>query len=553
MKRADLTFDALVLGGGPSGSAAAAFLARKGHRVALLTRPSPPAPALAESIPPSARKLLAAVGLLDAVEGAGFFPNLGNTVWWAGGGERAEPFAPEAAGVHVERRRLEAVLLDEARRAGVTVVVGSGARRPLHTGDGWRIEAPSSTGAPVHGPPDPARSPGGPPSVGAPLRAPWLLDATGRSGVMARRGLRIADEGPGTLALVRRWAGPPSGSPEAHHTLVESYADGWAWSVPLGRGERCVTAMVDPELTALERGGSLARAYDAELAKTSHLGRRLEGWEPAGRVWACPASLYGARAFTGDGFLLVGDAGSFIDPLSSYGVKKALASAWLAAVAVHTALVDPAMAGVALAHHDAREREVHQSYRRISAGFLREAEEAYRHPYWSRRLAAARGAGGDGEPGPSGDPADSEEVPWSAGAGDAVVPHAVSTVAPYPVPLEAVRAAFEWIRAQERLALRPGSGAGWVERTVVEDERIVRRRHLQPAGSGEAVRFVRGVELERLCDLAPRHAEVPELWEAYNRAATPVPLPDFLAALATAVAAGAVEGADGAVEGAERG
>ena len=44
--------------------------------------------------------------------------------------------------------------------------------------------------------------------------------------------------------------------------------------------------------------------------------------------------MYDATRFVDGDVLLVGDAGSFLDPLSSAGVKKALASGWLAAVAV---------------------------------------------------------------------------------------------------------------------------------------------------------------------------------------------------------------------------
>ena len=53
-------------------------------------------------------------------------------------------------------------------------------------------------------------------------------------------------------------------------------------------------------------------------------------------------------AMTGQGILLVGDAASFIDPLSSYGVKKACVSAWLAAVVVHTCLTNASLTSAAL-------------------------------------------------------------------------------------------------------------------------------------------------------------------------------------------------------------
>lgn len=71
--------------------------------------------------------------------------------------------------------------------------------------------------------------------------------------------------------------------------------------------------------------------------------------------------------------LLVGDAGSFVDPLSSAGVKKALASGWLAAVAVHTALVRPAMRDAAFRFFAAREREMYASLRAMTERHLGDA------------------------------------------------------------------------------------------------------------------------------------------------------------------------------------
>ena len=64
-------FDVLVLGGGPAGTAAATLLAQRSHRVALVRPTNTPAGALAESIPPSARRLLSELGVLKATDAAG--------------------------------------------------------------------------------------------------------------------------------------------------------------------------------------------------------------------------------------------------------------------------------------------------------------------------------------------------------------------------------------------------------------------------------------------------------------------------------------------------
>ena len=64
--------DVLVIGAGPAGCAAARMLASFGHRVLLIDRPSTGRHSLAESIPPSANRLLVELGMKNAVDAAGF-------------------------------------------------------------------------------------------------------------------------------------------------------------------------------------------------------------------------------------------------------------------------------------------------------------------------------------------------------------------------------------------------------------------------------------------------------------------------------------------------
>ena len=100
--------------------------------------------------------------------------------------------------------------------------------------------------------------------------------------------------------------------------------------------------MVDPDRTRFACDGSLVRRYLGELAKTRHIGGLLDG-AVLNRVWGCDASLYDTSESGGPRQLIVGDAGSFIDPMSSFGVKKALTSAWMGAAVVRTCLTDPAI------------------------------------------------------------------------------------------------------------------------------------------------------------------------------------------------------------------
>ena len=75
------SFDAVVIGGGPAGSAIARLLALWGHSVLVLARAPDAARGAAESIPPSTRKLLATIGALESIESAGFLRTTGKASW----------------------------------------------------------------------------------------------------------------------------------------------------------------------------------------------------------------------------------------------------------------------------------------------------------------------------------------------------------------------------------------------------------------------------------------------------------------------------------------
>ncbi len=461
------TNEILILGGGPAGASAARLLASWGHRVRLITRP-PGEHRLAVSLPPSCAKLFDVIGVAEAIERAGFIRSTGNTVWWGSAEARVEPFADGARGWQVVLADLERLLLREASRAGVTIE-----RRRLTADDVRR---------------------------GGPLVPPdgLVLDCTGRGGRVARaEGLRRYDDGPKTIALAGEWRCEAWPLPDDSHTLVESYADGWMWSVPTAPRLRHVCAMIDPQRSALARDGSARESYLAEIAKTQVFSRLLSEASLAMGPSGWDASTYDAREYAGEGWLLVGDAGSFVDPLSSVGVKKALASAWLAAVTAHTCLTAPSMQPHALRFFDAREREIERHHRAESVAFLAGAARQHDRPFWAERLE---------------EQAASDDGP-------------------------AVRAAHAQLKQAPFIKLARSAAVRVAPAPMVAGREIVLAPHLIVVG-GPPVRYVHGIDLILLTELAPAASQVPDLFEAYTRRSAPPPLHDFLLALSTAVARG---------------
>ncbi len=457
--------EVVVLGGGPAGAAAALLLARWGHAVQLITRPAAER-GLAVSLPPSCAKLFEAIGISDAIGRAGFARSNGNTVWWGGATARVEPFAENARGWLLDVGALSELILDLA------VAAGAGVER--------RVLEPDTDQA---------------------ADSAFVLDCTGRSGVMARRlAMRVSDDGRKTIALCGSWhrdGGWPV--PDDTHTLVESYEDGWIWSVPIAPGVRHVAAMVDPQRSDLARGRTPLDVYRSEIAKTREFRALVSSSALVGGPRGFDASPYRSRAYAGERWLLVGDAGSFIDPLSSAGVKKALASAWLAAIAVHTALRSSSMRAHAFEFYSAREDEIERHLSRDSRRFLADAAAGHHHKFWDER-------------------SDEEDGTTAESGG--------------------ILEAFERLKSGESWRLRVGPAIQIQPRPCVRGHEITLEPHVVSTAHPQGIRYVNGIDVIAVIELAPSSRQVPDLFESYVRRVGAAPLPDFLVALATAVARG---------------
>jgi flavin-dependent dehydrogenase len=456
--------DVVIIGGGPAGATAGALLASWGRSVVIVHAGSA-APSLAESLPVSARKLFQFLGLAELVDAAGFHPNRGNLSHWAGKETLART---DGDGFHVPRARFDRLLRDHALARGAVVVEGH-ARN---------IE--------VSGTVTVARSGS---SERQSYRGRYVLDCTGRAGVIASRGLRRPVAGCRTLAVTAEWECARWLEDERTYAIVESYRDGWAWSVPLSPMRRQCTVMIDADGTTVRKAG-LSSLYDRELQKAVAIRKRLVNARQVGRPWACDASVYDCvKAFDGCA-LLVGDAASFIEPLSSGGVKKALSSSWRAAVVVNTCLDKPEMQSPAFEFYDRRERQVWAGYQRHTESFFRAAGGAHDDQFWSTRAAALASV-------PGGADGDLSDADLGREPG--------------------VSSAFERLRRTRVGVLKPKAMVSFAKTGVIEGRRIIMREAVVVPGTDTPIRFAAGVNLPEVLRISAGGLDVSSLIEIYQR------------------------------------
>ncbi|MBL8228370.1 MAG: NAD(P)/FAD-dependent oxidoreductase [Bryobacterales bacterium] len=461
-------FDAIVIGAGPTGCVAAKLLARWGHRVALLSRRAPPVN-VAESLPPSAATILQLAGAEAAVHHSAFSRCHGNVAWWGAGEPRRETYPEDSAGYHIRRAQFD----DRLRGDVAELLFDAPVKEVRRVASEFEVRTADRT-----------------------YRAPFLLDCSGRAGVVARD-YRIRNDAQRTIGVAAIWTQGQAFPVETTYTLIEAYPDGWAWGIPLSLTEIYAGAILDSQQTDRLTGSGLDAMLAAEINKTHAFRELLRNAEPV-EVASCGASTYDSRSYSDDGLFLVGDAASTVDPISSFGLKKGLTSAWLAAVCVHTSLIDSSRRHPAHQHYDVQTRQSHADLERNAGRHFAVIADRQPHPFWTVRAAQGKAF------------------------------YDQSSLLNELARLRALPS----ISLERASCVRPGRRIRVSGNEIVWEEACV--TDALPAG----LEFACGVDLMLLARLADNSDQVASLHLLYNQAAEPVDLPNFLGALCLLLSSG---------------
>jgi len=351
----DRSTQVLVIGGGPAGSTAAALLAREGINVTLMEKAVFPRYHIGESLLPSCLTILDLLGAKEKVDEYGFQLKRGGYADWGGetwditfGGLNE---SEENYSYHVLRADFDQLLLEHAKSQGVTVLEGAEVKQLKF--DGARpqtaIWSPTSQD-------DRAQT--------REIGFDFLIDASGRAGVMTTRHLRARRYHAvfKNIAVWGYWDGAkklPVG-PEGAIAIC-SVPDGWFWGIPLHDGKLSVGLVTHKEIFQVKRqkGASYERIYREAIDECPVITDLLASAEQVTPLRIEQDYSYTAERFTGPGYFLVGDAACFLDPLLSTGVHLAMYSATLAAASLASLLRGEVTEQEAENHYEQRYRQAY--------------------------------------------------------------------------------------------------------------------------------------------------------------------------------------------------
>jgi len=322
-------FDVIVMGGGPAGSSISSILAREGRTAILFEKEVFPRHHIGESLMTDTYWTFQRMGILEKLKQSPFVRKY--SVQFANSaGRESRPFYFFEANHHesavtwqVTRSAFDQFLLEHAAEQGAVINQGTAVKRVLFEGDratGVEVQMKDGSLETFH--------------------AKVIVDATGQQAMLSNKfGWRVRDPKLKKAVVYSYFKGAHR-EPDLNGgaTLVlrtEPGSAGWFWYIPLENDITSVGVVANPEYLVKGRGQDLAKIFEEEIEKCEAVRRRVDGAERVDKIYSIVDYSYRSRQNAGDGFILIGDAYGFLDPIYSSGVLLALKMAELAADAIH--------------------------------------------------------------------------------------------------------------------------------------------------------------------------------------------------------------------------
>ncbi len=332
----DKNYDVIVIGGGPGGSTTAALVAAQNHRVLLLERDKSPRFKVGESLIPATYWTFERLGILDKLK-ASHFPKKYSVQFYSQTGKASKPFYffendPHESSTtwQVLRCEFDELLLDHAEEKGAIVQRGASVHEVLFQQNravGVRVKLPDGRMEEY--------------------TAKVTVDSTGQSALISRQlKINTTEQELKNASIFTHFEGAvrdPGIDAGATLILHTENKDSWFWYIPLPYDRVSVGVVGGIDYLLQNRRSSDGKLnhqaiFDEELEKCPAVKSRLENAKQCFDVKVTKDFSYRASQIAGDGWVLVGDAFCFLDPVYSTGLFLALKSGEMAADAINDAL-----------------------------------------------------------------------------------------------------------------------------------------------------------------------------------------------------------------------
>lgn len=318
--------DVVVIGGGPAGSTASTLVAQQGYRVALFERERFPRFHIGESLIPETYWVLKRLNMLPKMR-ASKFVHKHSVQFVNASGKLSAPFyfwdnKPHECSQtwQVVRSEFDQMMLNNAREHGVDAREGVRVRDVNFEGD-------RAVGVTIQDSDGSVRD----------VRARVVIDASGQSGLLMNKfKLRIWDPLLNKGAVWTYWEGAyrDTGKDEGATVVLQlENKQGWFWYIPL-HDNRVSVGVVAPFDYMFKNRGSHEQIYCEEVEMCPAVKDRVSNAKRITGYFATRDYSYRSTKVSGNGWVIIGDAFGFLDPLYSSGVLLALRSGEMAADAI---------------------------------------------------------------------------------------------------------------------------------------------------------------------------------------------------------------------------